>query len=783
MTEPQSERRLRAWFAAASSVPEPASLRRFLVALPDRYPRTTHRALNRPRLVVLAAAAVAVVVASALAVAGSHLLDRSPESSLPLESSNPSANGLDIGSAVRVGEHAGTRASFAQTSTGAVIAVSSPGADVAAGSSCPPSAIGSVGPTAVDWVAGPAAILELAGDGTAASPVGLGVSSDCSQAIVATPDGSGGFRIQTPQNLFARPAPFFALKPGDPSTVAAWVADPAKGGFISWSIDAGVSWQALTNARPIGWDDAGEFWTIGSDGSLARSPGPGFGSEQTGAVIDVGSNTGSLEADIAAAVAFGDRILVAPTGGGLESVVTSGATPAQRVLELRVSDLSATRSYVAAVGFDGAGSAELAISADGQHFVVTGLPSGFGASNRAAVRLFALADRVLVSDGGSEGVIGIWSVPVGGLPPAPPAPTPLATPTIPSPPPAKQTSTWTEVALPEVAPSPEVAGAGRISTIPGGGFIDFIRTATDRSAVFTSPDGRSWSRVGEVTGLGLANIDGPVAYDGTRYVALGGEGGGVLYGQQSNGAAWASTDLSHWRKAPVQDAFAGAELHSLTAGPNGFVAIGYDAGGTSVWTSRDGLAWTAIVDAQLFPPESAEPSDIVYTGGEYLILGRIGQAAAEWRSKDGRVWSLTSPLVPSSDTLPSGFAPGPAGYVTLAASGTSIEVTPGDFRAAVSPWISVDGTTWRPQASSPALFGASAAIVGAPGGYVASGTVGLDPDAHIWTSTDGISWVEVAGVDLRGVGSLELVSDGRHVLFLGSRDSGALLLVSNGVER
>ncbi|HEV2005626.1 MAG TPA: hypothetical protein VGQ85_03355, partial [Candidatus Limnocylindrales bacterium] len=292
-----------------------------------------------------------------------------------------------------------------------------------------------------------------------------------------------------------------------------------------------------------------------------------------------------------------------------------------------------------------------------------------------------------------------------------------------------------------------------------------------------------WRQVGEVTGLGLASIGGPVAFDGKRYVTLGGEGGGQFYGQQSNGAAWVSTDLAHWTKAPAQDAFGGAEFHGLAAGPAGFVAIGFDKGGASVWRSSDGLHWTTVTNDPALPMDSAEPSDIVYTAHGFLMIGRIDQAAAAWTSIDGRVWTRHSPLVVGSDALPGGLAKGPVGWVTLASGSPTIEASPGDFRSSMAPWISSDGTTWRPEPASSALFGANAAIVAVPGGFVAAGTVGLDPDARLWTSTNGIDWVQVAGVDLRGVGSVELVSDGRHVLLSGGGDNGTVVLVCNGVER
>jgi hypothetical protein len=785
MSEERSERRLREWFASAPAIVEPPSLHEFLVAVPLHHPSPVRPSAwsGRPRILFLAAAIAVVVIAAALAVVGSRLLDQTPRPTVLPASPNPSSSPSLIGSATRIGGWSGKSASFAATTGGPLVLIPALASGSAAGAPCPLSTIGSIGANSIDWNLAPGAILELAGD-PSASPVGLGVSSDCSQATVAIPTGTGGFDIRSAPNLFPRDAPFFARKPRDPSTLAAWVADPLKGGFLSWSTDGGTTWQALTSARPIGWDASGTFWILGPDGALARSEGPGFSSTTlTGVAFDLAAPSNAGAADIAAAAVFRDRILVAPRSGGLESAATTGSTPPQRSLDLHIWDISAGNLYAAAVGLDSAtGTAVLAISTDGRTFALSPLPSAFAAGNGGVVRLLALDDRVLISDGGQNGVIGIWSVPVSGMPPAPPAATPTPTPSIPSAPPAVKTSTWTPVTLPSLPRSPGFgAPSGGISALPGGGFIDFVRTAVDRAVVLTSADGTAWARIGNVTGLGPANITGPVAFDGKKYVALGGEGGGQFYGQQSNGAAWVSTDLAHWTKAPDQDAFGGAEFHGLAAGPTGFVAIGFDQGGQSVWTSSDGVHWTTVTDAHA-RLDSAEPADIVYTAHGFLMLGRINEAAAAWNSNDGRTWTVHMPLVVGSDALPRGLAIGAAGFVTLAGGSPTIEVSPGDFRSSVAPWISSDGITWRPEPASPALFGANAAVVAAPGGYVAAGSVGLDPDARLWTSTNGVDWVQVAGVNLRGL-SVELVSDGHHVLLSGSGDNGAVLLVSTGVDR
>jgi hypothetical protein len=127
--------------------------------------------------------------------------------------------------------------------------------------------------------------------------------------------------------------------------------------------------------------------------------------------------------------------------------------------------------------------------------------------------------------------------------------------------------------------------AGGIAALPGGGFIDFVPAAPTRTLLFTSPDGSHWSQTGKISGEDATGITGPVATNGRVYVALGGEGGGTSYGGQSNGATSVSSDLRSWTKAPVQEAFGGAEFGDVAAGPAGFVATGFDQGGRTIWSA------------------------------------------------------------------------------------------------------------------------------------------------------------------------------------------------------
>ncbi len=469
----------------------------------------------------------------------------------------------------------------------------------------------------------------------------------------------------------------------------------------------------------------------------------------------------------------------------------TGWTPVGEVpftLTDRTPSFVADDSRILAVGTDRASGREAAwLSSDGrswQPLDATGdahPPEPAGASGAVGPQGAVL---VTYEDSPRAGVVSIWFGALGAAPPS--QPTPTATPALPSPPPAKQTSTWTPVTLPTPPASGQPVGGsgGGISALPGGGFIDFVVNGPERTYVYTSSDGQHWTQRGTLTGPDASGIAGPVTSNGTVWVAMGFEGGGTDYATPYNGAAWVSPDLVHWTKAPAQQAFGGAGFRAIAASAQGFVAIGYDQGGLkTVWYSADGLHWTAESDARLFPSSDTEPTGIVHVATGFIIVGRIGGNAATWTSPDGRTWTLHSPPGGSGVYL-DGLADGSAGLVTLAVGGSQVELAPDDVRSSVASWVSADGVTWQRGPSSAALFGATATIVAAPGGYVAAGTVGLDTGSFLWTSADGITWVPVAGVDLTGSLVDQLVSDGGHVLLV-TRDANgqARALVSAGVER
>jgi hypothetical protein len=163
-------------------------------------------------------------------------------------------------------------------------------------------------------------------------------------------------------------------------------------------------------------------------------------------------------------------------------------------------------------------------------------------------------------------------------------------------------------------------------------------------------------------------------------------------------------------------------------------------------------------------------------------VGRLDNAAAAWTSRDGQHWTMHAPLSGGEDVVLDGLVDTGHGYLSFGWGGSQVEVTAGVFLSPVAPWVSTDGTTWGAGAPSPALFGAEGvSLVRAPGGFVATGTVGTA--VGLWSSRDGLDWVPVAGVQLAGADESRLVSDGRHVLLLVSGPSGTRAFVSDGVIR
>jgi hypothetical protein len=344
-------------------------------------------------------------------------------------------------------------------------------------------------------------------------------------------------------------------------------------------------------------------------------------------------------------------------------------------------------------------------------------------------------------------------------------------------------SRWEAVAVPQTTATNGrrfVGPGGGITALPGGGFIDFVVDAPTRARVFRSPDGRSWREIGSVSGSDAGGITGPIAFDGSRYVAVGYEIGGEDYASQFNAAAWVSADLQTWHKAPVQTSFAGTAISDIAANQGRFVGIGTSQGMVaSVWTSGDGLQWEPVTDPLTLPADAGlEPTAVESVSGRFVLVGRIGDRPAVLTSADGRRWSKVTD-VPGGGSSLQGLVNGPSGLLSIAVAGDSIDIAPGVTESHFGAWTSSSGEHWNARPTDPSLLALQPSIAGTDRDYLVAGYDGPQLRPVIWTSADATHWARQTIYEMNGSTSVRLISDGSRVLIAADRDDGELVLLTD----
>jgi hypothetical protein len=195
------------------------------------------------------------------------------------------------------------------------------------------------------------------------------------------------------------------------------------------------------------------------------------------------------------------------------------------------------------------------------------------------------------------------------------------------------------------------------------------------------------------------------------------------------------------------DPSAGAQVVSVTAGPEGFVAVGFQERGPHrdgrIWYSADGTTWHRVGEQDEF--DAVELLDVAPSPEGFVALGigNLGAAverphAAFFTSSDGRSWLRIAGVPGSEDTYPESLTGGPDGVV---AAGSDVD-------GASVVWRSVDGQTFE-RVAIETTDGAVHGIVdpeAVADGYVALGSMSEPP--IFMRSTDAERWeptpIEVA---------------------------------------
>ncbi|WP_344953203.1 hypothetical protein, partial [Actinomadura miaoliensis] len=235
-----------------------------------------------------------------------------------------------------------------------------------------------------------------------------------------------------------------------------------------------------------------------------------------------------------------------------------------------------------------------------------------------------------------------------------------------------------------------------------------------------------------------------------------------------------------WRRAPFPGA-RGNIVDGCTSGPSGYVVVGTSAGKAAAWRSTDLKSWKrgsnagkGDLDGRTWMRDVAATSKgYVAVGGRQATTGAgrkpvkpVSYLPAVWTSRDGVKWSAVAP-----PPLPSGVASGAFHQIVARGDvlvglgwGTAPQAAGKPARWLAFTGVSSDGgRTWR--TSVPTGAGEASELTSSvvtPKGFVVAGTVGGPgaQDAAMWASTDGAAWrrVPARGTGLDGPGDQRLTA-------------------------
>lgn len=258
------------------------------------------------------------------------------------------------------------------------------------------------------------------------------------------------------------------------------------------------------------------------------------------------------------------------------------------------------------------------------------------------------------------------------------------------------------------------------------------------AAIWTAPDGLQWTRA-QVPGTRGWLSD---AVHGSRgWLAVGRASGTSL-----TPLVVTSQDGLAWQKAAFP---AGPPPVAAATGPSGYVVVGPRGS----WRSTDLRTWKrAGLDGV--------PSDVTATAATYVAVGARAKAPAVWTSSDGMKWTAAK--------LPSGFT---APLTEVAAHGNTLVA----LSATATALVSTDaGATWTQRNLGPGL--AATAVAPTPQGFMVTADSGdnaavlASPDGTTWRRLD------VGGLTGRGDQRLTaLTTMGADVLATGTENGSPTL--------
>lgn len=215
-----------------------------------------------------------------------------------------------------------------------------------------------------------------------------------------------------------------------------------------------------------------------------------------------------------------------------------------------------------------------------------------------------------------------------------------------------------------------------------------------------SSDGIHWAAPTTIDTSGIVgNIEVTDIVEGpSGLLALGYPVGDTCGGPPTVAALWTSPDGGNWRRVGLPKDFRTGQVHTIDGGSAGFIATGSRADGTTqaLWTSPDGRAWTSRPLPKVSSGTLLLDGATSFAGGFVLAGAVLGEGecggpahvhAATWWSADGVAWSRS--------TLPGSMTAANAGIGVQAISDRVVIVTQSSPDGSkLLAWTSTDGRSW-----------------------------------------------------------------------------------------
>lgn len=310
---------------------------------------------------------------------------------------------------------------------------------------------------------------------------------------------------------------------------------------------------------------------------------------------------------------------------------------------------------------------------------------------------------------------------------------------------------WTETykadltALRDVVAGPQGFNAAGCTTDASGNCL--------RGLLLTSPDGTAWTGV-DLNGAADTQIS-RVKQVGDRLFAIGLRIDNKA--RKIEPVIWTSLDGRSWSRSPLTSS-TGLAVTDIIDAPVGTLAVGVHAPYASEGSGF--VVWRVAPDGSFGAPTDVHPETVLvmgaaWTGDQFLAWGSsnpLGEVAstAVLTSTDGKAWQV-NPKIPAFN----------GSYVSqIAAAGgrlVAVGETSGSLTTSPRAWTSADGTTWA-AAAVPTEPGAMVTLEAGGAQLVSRGRepVGAVDRPATWTSSDGAAWTRsLPGEDMPDVGGFD----------------------------